>query len=107
MIIAVAIKENHPKSKINEHFGRTDWFAIINTKDNKVDYIENPFRYLNEQAGCKVAEMLMKDHNIELAVAGRFGTKVAEFFKNNKTQMVIVEGSKTLTDIITQTKNKI
>ncbi|MDP4210055.1 MAG: NifB/NifX family molybdenum-iron cluster-binding protein [Bacteroidota bacterium] len=93
MKIAAALTENHPKSVIDEHFGRCDWYGIYDTETREIHYVENPNRYVDEGAGCSSAQMLM-DYHIDIAIAGRFGAKVAEFFKKNNVQMIIPEKNK-------------
>ena len=100
MIIVLALTENHIKSPIDIHFGRCDWYCIYNSENSEKKIIENLYRNENDQAGCKSAEMLLKEYNIQLAVAGRFGSKVVAFFKENHVQMVIIEEQKTMNEIL-------
>jgi len=51
-------------------------------------FIENPARLHQEKAGCDAAELLV-GKNINIAVAGRFGSKVVDVFRKNNIQMVI------------------
>ena len=100
MIIAFALIENHPRSVINEHFGRCDWYGIYNTDTKESKFIENPNRYAEEGAGCTSAELLMQ-YNIQSIVAGRFGSRVVEFFNKNNIHMIIPDNmDKTMNDLI-------
>jgi predicted Fe-Mo cluster-binding NifX family protein len=103
MIIAIALNENHSKALVDEHFGRCVWYCIYDSESRKSKYIENTNRYAEEGAGCSSAEMLLQ-YGIQMAIAGRFGVKVVEFFRKNNVQMVIPETQKTLTEIINQIK---
>jgi predicted Fe-Mo cluster-binding NifX family protein len=106
MQIAAAIDENSPNAHIAENFGRAGWFAVYNTEQGEVVPVENPFRLLEEQAGRRTAGMLVEEYKITVVVAGRFGSKVVEYFKNNNVQMVICDHVRTLGDIMILTKNK-
>jgi predicted Fe-Mo cluster-binding NifX family protein len=101
MIIAIAANENHLKAFVDPHFGRCDWYCLYDTETNKSSFIENPARHNQEKAGCDAAELLV-GKNINLAVAGRFGSKVVDVFRKNNIQMVIPESLLTLKEIIKQ-----
>lgn len=103
MIIAIAANENHLKAIVDPHFGRCDWYCLYNTENKKTLFIENPARHHQEKAGCDAAELLV-GKNINIAVAGRFGSKVVDVFRKNNIQMVIPETQQTLTEIIKQIK---
>ena len=95
MVVAFALRENHHRSAIDDHFGRCDWYGIYNTDTRKTEYLENPNRYAAEGVGCTSVEYLMK-YGIEAVVAGRFGSKVVELLKKNNIQMIIPEVDKTM-----------
>ena len=103
MIIAVALTENHLRSLIDTHFGRCDWYGIHNSVTKETSYVENPNRYLEEGAGCNSADFLFT-LKVELVVAGRFGNKVIERFKQNNIQMVISSENQTFEQIINHIK---
>lgn len=103
MIIAIASTENHLKSSIDQHFGRCDWYCMYDTLSKKISFIENPMAHKAESAGLNAANFLI-DLGIEMVIAGRFGIKVVEVFKNKKIQMVIPETPKTIKDIIHKLK---
>jgi len=101
MIIAFATNENHLNALVDPHFGRCDWYCLYDTKTHKSSFIENPVRNHPEQAGCNAAELLLAK-NISMAIAGRFGSKVVELFREKNIQMVIPETQQTLSEIINQ-----
>ena len=103
MKIAVALTESHLRSLIDIHFGRCDWYGIHDSATKETSYVENPNRYLEEGAGCKSVDFL-KDLNVELVVAGRFGNKVVELFKEKNIQMVISSENQTFEQIIKHIK---
>jgi len=104
MIIAIALNENHSKALVDQHFGRCAWYCIYDSENHKCEYIENTNRSANEGAGCNAAEMLMQ-YEIQIAIAGRFGVKVVEFFRKNNIQMIIPETQKKLEDILKMLNN--
>lgn len=99
MIIAIAASENHLKSNIDPHFGRCDWFCLYDTETKKSSFIENPVRYNQLQAGCDAA-LLLIEKGVTMAIAGRFGSKVIEVFKENNVQMIIPQTQQTIAKII-------
>jgi len=103
MIIAVALTENHLHSLIDVHFGRCDWYGIYNSVSKEINYHENPNKDVEEDAGYKSVDYLL-NLNIELVVAGRFGSKVVDSFKKNNIQMVIPNGIQTFEQIIKHIK---
>jgi predicted Fe-Mo cluster-binding NifX family protein len=105
MIITIALNENHSKALVDEHFGRCACFCIYDSEKQKSEYIENTNRNANEGAGCRSAEMLMQ-YGIQIAIAGRFGVKVVEYFRKNDVQMIIPETQKNLEEIIKMFKIK-
>jgi len=105
MIIAIATNKNHLKAIVDPHFGRCDWYCLYDTRTNKSIFIENPVRKNQDHAGCDAAELLL-GKKINMAIAGRFGSKVVDVFRKNNVQLIIPETPKTLTDIINQIKIK-
>jgi predicted Fe-Mo cluster-binding NifX family protein len=101
MIIAIAANENHLKAMVDPHFGRCDWYCLFDTETRKCTFIENPARHHQEKAGCDAAELLI-GNNTQMAIAGRFGTRVVDVFRKNNVQMVIPENLQTLNEIINQ-----
>jgi len=103
MKIAIAASENHVKSQVDPHFGRCDWYCIFDTETKKTEFIENTSRNHIEKAGCEAVDFL-SGKGINIAIAGRFGSKVVEAFRANKIQMIVPEKVKTINEIINQIK---
>jgi predicted Fe-Mo cluster-binding NifX family protein len=99
MIIAVALNENHPEAFVAEQFGRCEWYCIYDSQLGTTIYIENPNRHADQGAGFTSAEMLMQ-HGVQMAIAGRFGSKVVEFFSKKNVQMVIPDSEQKLKTFI-------
>lgn len=103
MIIAIAVNENNLNAVVDPHFGRCNWYCLYDTETHKNLFLENLAQKQREQSGCDAAELLL-DKNVNMAIAGRFGSKVAEVFRRNNIQMVIPEIQQTLSEIINQIK---
>ncbi len=103
MIIAIASSENHLKANVDPHFGRCDWYCLYDTETHKSTFIENPARHHQEKAGCDAAELLVSK-SINMAIAGRFGSRVVDMFRKNNVQMIIPDTQQTLAEIINQIK---
>ena len=103
MRIAIAASENHVKSQVDPHFGRCDWYCIFDTETKTVEFIENTARHQIEKAGCEAVDFL-SGKGINIALAGRFGSKVVKAFRANKVQMIIPENTRTINGIINQIK---
>ena len=98
MIIAIAVNENHVKALVDPHFGRCNWFCLYDTETMKWTFVENPVRNHQKQVGSEAALFLV-GKNTEMAIAGRFGSKVIEVFRENNIQMVIPELQPSLKEI--------
>ena len=103
MIIAIAASDNNLNAFVDPHFGRCSWFCLYNTQDQSNTFIENKAGENQEKAGCDAAILLIR-RKINMAIAGRFGSKVVEVFRMNNIQMVIPEAQQTLSEIIHQIK---
>ncbi len=103
MIVAIAARENHLKSKADPHFGRCDWFCLYNTETLKSSFIENTFRYQQEQAGSDAANFLINS-GTKTAIAGRFGSKAIDVFRVNNVQLIIPQTDQTISKIINSFK---
>lgn len=103
MKIAIATYESNLKSLINEHFGKCSIFCVYDNELQTINFIENPARLNNDNAGCEAAEFLAS-HNITMAVAGRFGAKAVEILKLNHIQIVIPAKEMSIQEIINQIK---
>ena len=101
MIIAIAAYENNLNAFVDPHFGRCNWYYLYDLETQEGLFIENPAMNNPEKAGCDAAELLL-DKKINMAIAGRFGSKVVDVFRRNNIQMVIPESQQTVSEIINQ-----
>lgn len=103
MKIAIAASQNSIKSPVDPHFGRCHWYCIFDTETMSTEFIENTARHHTEKAGCEAADFLA-GRGINIAIAGRFGSKVVEAFRTKKIQMIVPEKMKKINEIINQIK---
>ena len=75
MKIAVTASDNRGLSaEIDSRFGRTPYFAVIETDNMKVDFIDNKAGSTASGAGVKAAQ-IMADLGVEAVISGNFGPK--------------------------------
>jgi len=63
MRVAVPVleKEVNGKRLINPHFGKSDWFALIDIPSGRVELRENPALHLERGRGRFIADMFYKE----------------------------------------------
>ena len=103
-MIAIAASKNSLKANVDPHFGRCDWYCLYDTETRENSFIGNPVKHNPEKTGCDAAELLL-GKNVNMAIAGRFGSKVVAEFRKNNIQMVIPETQQTVSEIIKQLIN--
>jgi len=64
-------------AQIGDHAGRTPYYLIFDGQGTLVETISNPFTGTEHGAGHRTARMLA-DKNINLVIAGRFGSAMRE-----------------------------
>jgi len=99
MKIAIAAGSNELTSSIDDHFGRSRWYCIFDTKTKKHEFIENAFKNHPEKAGYKAVDMLIKKR-IKMVIAGRFGVKAMHAFRNKNIQMIVPQRKIKIKEII-------
>ncbi len=103
MKVAVASDEPNINSAVALHFGRSKWFYVFDTFNQTGHFFENTNHLQIEGAGCNAASALI-ELGVEMAVAGRFGSKVTSLFRNSNVQQVLVEKPITIKKFVTQLK---
>lgn len=98
MKVAVTCQTNNKSSAIEPRFGRSRYFAIIDTESGQYSFIENPNQNEMSGAGIKTAQMIV-DNGVELLLTGRVGPKAKNVLDMAKVRIrTDVEG--TLEDIL-------
>lgn len=103
MKIAIATNNNNTDSPVGAVFGRCNWYCLYDRETKQIEFIENPAKHFDDNAGKNAASSLLET-GIDVAIAGRFGSKVVEMFRANGVQMIIPETEKTIKEILKQIK---
>jgi predicted Fe-Mo cluster-binding NifX family protein len=74
MKIVVTCESDNMSSSIDPRFGRSRYFAIIDTESRKCSFIENPNHSEMSGAGIKTAQMIV-DSGAQMIITGRVGPK--------------------------------
>jgi len=77
MRIAIAAMSGDPSAEICDRAGRAPCYLIFDDQGRQVETISNPFTGAEHGAGHRTARMLV-DRNVDLVIAGRFGSAMKE-----------------------------
>lgn len=100
MKIAITSTGNSTDSIIDSRFGRCVYFVVFDTESKSMEYIPNPFKEAEEDAGPSSVE-LIASRNVCKIVSGEFGAKIKPMLDSLKIQMIVVKDSeKKVSDII-------
>lgn len=100
MIVAIASRGNKEEAKLDSSFGRCQYFALYNTDSKLIDFIPNPYKGAEENAGSNSVELLYSK-NITKIISGEFGLKIKPLLDRMKIQMIkIINTEKTIKQII-------
>ncbi len=92
MIIAVSANSDNVNEQMEPRFGRAAGFMLFNSETNSFSYVENSANsQLAQGAGIQTAQMLA-DHNVEVAISGRFGPKALAAMERGGIEMVELDG---------------
>lgn len=99
MKIAITSQGNSRESIIDSRFGRCSYFAIYDTEDKSLKFIENPNREVQEGAGPASVSLVAKE-GVNKIISGNFGTKIISLLNGLNIQMLIEKNKKTIQEII-------
>ena len=106
MKVAIASQGNTLDSNIDSSFGRCAWFIIIDTETGAMEFIPNPNKDLEENAGTAAVE-LVATRNVSMIVSGEFGAKIKPLLDSMHIQMVVIKDStKRVSNIIELLNNR-
>ncbi len=90
MKIAVTAENNNGyESEVNTHFGRAPYFAIVDTKTDKIDLIKNEAANASGGAGVSAAQ-LIADRGVEVLISGSVGPKAYKALTSGNIEMYII-----------------
>lgn len=99
MKIAITSKGNTPDSLVDSRFGRCEFFAIYDTEDDKLRFVENPNRDAASGAG-PASVVLIAREGVQKVVCAEFGMKVKKQMEDLDIQPVIMKDEKTVDEIV-------
>lgn len=103
MIIAISASEPVLQSMVDPLFGRSAYFAVYDTENKGLRFIENGHKDSPKEAGRLAAEELL-GLGVTVIAAGRFGNKAVELLRLKGIQMVISAKGQKVEDIINRIK---
>jgi predicted Fe-Mo cluster-binding NifX family protein len=92
MRIAITSTGNSMDSLIDSRFGRCIYFVIFDTESKSIEFIPNPFKEVEEDAGPSSVE-LIASRNVSKIVSGEFGIKIKPLLDSLKIQMIVIKDS--------------
>lgn len=103
MIVAIPVDEKSMDGNVSEHFGRTETFLILDTKDNKSSFIPNVAVNAQGGAGIKAAQVIV-DTRVDAIISPRLGKNAFEVI--DEAKITIYEScGKTINESIEALKN--
>jgi len=98
-MIAITVNDNKENSQIQECFGKSDYFYIIDKTKNEKYFLQNTAKNLPKNSGKKAA-MILINKGVKTVISSNFGTNVKKIFDKHKIQIVILSNKfKTLKDL--------
>jgi predicted Fe-Mo cluster-binding NifX family protein len=100
MKVAITSTGNSLGSRLDQRFGRCDFFVIYDTETKALEYIPNPNKEALEGVG-PASVQLVASRNVNKIISGEFGIKIKSLLDSLKIQMIIFkEPDKKIKDII-------
>ena len=91
MKIAVsAVDNNGWETKLDSRFGRAAYFAVVDTKEDSIEFIKNDAKNASSGAGVQAAQTVA-DAGVDVLISGNIGPKA--FDGLSRTDMEIYSGS--------------
>lgn len=105
MKVAISVNNNSLHGKLDFHFGRCAYFAIVDTRTKKVEFIENPYQNQESGIGKKVSQFL-NNLDVSRVIGFQFGVKIKEEFDHFKIQLIAVQDTeKSVQDFLNMLTN--
>ncbi len=101
MKIAIASEKKEINSKIDERFGRCNFFYIYDTETKKGDFYENSHKDGNQGVGTKIVEYLANQSVSEI-FATEIGDKASEMLDKLNIKKNIVDKDNLIINIISK-----
>lgn len=105
MKVAITSQGNDQKALIDARFGRCSYFAVFDTANSVLEFIENPNKEVDEGAGPASVNFLAK-MGVGKIVSGEFGFKIKSLLNDLNIQMIIMKEENTIQEIVELLTNK-
>lgn len=99
MKIAIASTGNTLNDQVSIPFGRCFFFAFYDSEDHTVEFISNPYKDNDKEAGI-AATNFIASHQVKKIIAGEFGIKIETLMIDKQIQMIVIREKKKVEDII-------
>ncbi len=90
MKYAIASSGNKAESLVSAQFGHAAYVAIYETDTQELQFVENPYSAMRQQAGKQLLEMLLAEH-VHFIVSGSFGPKIIPLIGSRKVQLIVYD----------------
>ncbi len=92
MKVAITSTGNSLESTIDLRFGRCSYFIIYDTESKSIEFIPNPNKDIEENAGQASVELVVS-RNAKKIISGEFGLKIKPLLDSQKIQMIVLKNS--------------
>lgn len=100
MKILIPMESKNKVGKISDVFGRSKYFAIYNSDDKKLEFVENPGNTQARGAGISASQYAI-DNKVSRVIVTKIGPHAENVLKQGNIKISIEEdSSKTLEEII-------
>jgi predicted Fe-Mo cluster-binding NifX family protein len=100
MKIAIASNGNTLESTLDKSFGRCSYFIIYDQESKSIEYIPNPNKDIEENAG-PASVNLVASKSVSKIISYEFGMKIKPLLDSLKIQMIVLKDpQKTVQEII-------
>ena len=100
MKVAITSNGNTLESKLDQRFGRCQYFTVYATDTKGIEFIPNPNKDAEEGAG-PASVQLVASQGVQKVISGEFGIKIKSLLDSLKIQMVILkQPEKSIQEII-------
>ena len=89
-IAVTAENDNGYASNVNPHFGRSPYFAIVDTQTDEIDLVKNEAARASGGAGVSAAQ-LISDRGVEALISGSIGPKAHTALSRGQIEMYSIK----------------
>jgi len=104
MIISICSKSEGMDAQVDERFGRSENFTIIDLDTGKFETVENMAKNESTGAGGNAVKLLAK-HNVEVAIVPHLGPKAEKAMEGFEIKTVSQGDYKTVGELLDAYKN--